>query len=50
MLNPFFSTKESGIGLGLAIVNRIVESHGGKVEIDNVPPGGARIAIYLPVE
>lgn len=50
VLKPFFSTKESGIGLGLAIVNRIVESHEGKVEIDNVPPGGARIAIYLPVE
>jgi signal transduction histidine kinase len=49
VFQPFFSTKETGIGLGLAIVNRIVESHGGRIEIDNVPPGGARVVVYLPV-
>jgi len=45
---PFFTTKASGIGLGLAIVFRLVESHGGNVVACNCPEGGAAFTIRLP--
>jgi signal transduction histidine kinase len=45
---PFFTTKSSGIGLGLAIVYRLVESHGGSVIACNCPEGGAAFTIRLP--
>lgn len=45
---PFFTTKSSGIGLGLAIVYRLVESHGGSVIVCNCPEGGAAFTIRLP--
>jgi len=45
---PFFTTKSSGIGLGLAIVYRLVESHGGSVAVCNCPEGGAAFTIRLP--
>lgn len=45
---PFFTTKSSGIGLGLAIVYRLVESHGGSVVVCNCPEGGAAFTIRLP--
>lgn len=45
---PFFTTKSSGIGLGLAIVYRLVESHGGAVSAQNCPEGGAAFTIRLP--
>jgi signal transduction histidine kinase len=45
---PFFTTKSNGIGLGLAIVYRLVESHGGDVTARNCPEGGAAFTIRLP--
>lgn len=48
--NPFFTTKERGTGLGLGIVKNIIESHGGEVNIENRPGGGARVLIQLPQE
>jgi len=46
---PFFSTKESGTGLGLALVARIAALHGGSIEVERSPSlGGARFVLSLP--
>lgn len=44
----FSSTKPSGMGLGLSICRRIVEAHGGRFSLRNVPDGGAAIEFTLP--
>src|SRR3546814_9929691 len=41
------TTKASGTGLGLAIVKKIIEEHGGRIDISNRREGGARISILL---
>ena len=46
---PYVTTKVKGTGLGLVIVKKIIEEHGGTVEIGNIEPHGARILITLPV-
>jgi two-component system nitrogen regulation sensor histidine kinase NtrY len=45
---PYYSTKRSSGGLGLAIVNRIVLEHGGEIHIEDNTPRGARLVIVLP--
>jgi signal transduction histidine kinase len=45
---PHYSTKQRGSGLGLAIVRRIVSEHGGRIEVTDNPPHGARFVIELP--
>jgi PAS domain S-box-containing protein len=50
VFEPFYTTKPSGTGLGLAVVARIVRDHGGFVRVDNVPGRGARFTVGLPVE
>jgi signal transduction histidine kinase len=47
LFTPFFTTKESGSGLGLPIVKRIVEGLKGQVQGKNHPRGGAEITIDL---
>ena len=44
---PYVTTKPKGTGLGLVIVKKIVEEHGGEVAIANVAPQGARVTITL---
>jgi nitrogen fixation/metabolism regulation signal transduction histidine kinase len=46
---PYMTTKPKGTGLGLAIVKKIVEEHGGRISIENIVNGGARINIGLPL-
>jgi signal transduction histidine kinase len=45
---PFYSTKPRGSGFGLAIVARIIELHGGTVQVDTRPGGGALFTLRLP--
>jgi signal transduction histidine kinase len=46
---PYFSTKEAGVGLGLALVRRIVEGHGGSITLDSTPKRGTSVRLLLPV-
>ncbi|OQX10647.1 MAG: two-component sensor histidine kinase [Desulfobacteraceae bacterium IS3] len=46
--DPFFTTKETGTGLGLGIVKNIVESHGGKIRLENRKEKGAAVFVELP--
>jgi len=46
---PYMTTKTKGTGLGLAIVKKIVEEHGGRIDIENIENGGARVNIHLPL-
>jgi len=60
MFNPFFTTRATGTGLGLAIVHRIVDAHGGRVEVigeraggaasgrEPLVKGGAEVSLVLP--
>ena len=48
VFDPFFSTKNEGLGMGLAIVRSIVESHGGTITAENADGGGAQVQFVLP--
>jgi signal transduction histidine kinase len=48
VFEPFFSTKTAGSGLGLALVKKIAEDHGGGVRLDSEPGAGTRAILWLP--
>ena len=48
VFEPYVTTKPKGTGLGLVIVKKIIEEHGGSVEIANVVPHGARVTLNFP--
>jgi signal transduction histidine kinase len=48
IFDPFFTTRPGGTGLGLAMVHRAVEAHGGAILVENREGGGAEFALYLP--
>jgi signal transduction histidine kinase len=49
VLDPFFSTKEDGTGLGLPIARQIAAAHGGSLTITSVPGDGTRVEVRLPM-
>lgn len=48
LFSPFFTTKPDGVGLGLAVVKRIVESHMGNIEVTSAPDEGTSFTITFP--
>ncbi|HMK51006.1 MAG TPA: GAF domain-containing protein, partial [Thermodesulfobacteriota bacterium] len=49
LFDPFFSTKEGGIGLGLSIAHRIIDQHHGKIEVESAPGKGTLFTVWLPI-
>jgi signal transduction histidine kinase len=48
IFNPFVTTKKSGVGLGLAIVSKIVDAHGGSLKLVSDPGHGACFRVEFP--
>jgi signal transduction histidine kinase len=49
LFQPFFTTKATGTGLGLTIVRRTLEAHGGHIHLDSPPGGGTTFRLVLPL-
>ncbi len=49
VFDPFFTTRESGTGLGLAVVQQIVSQHGGQIEVEQNGAQGARFVVRIPI-
>lgn len=47
---PFFSTKKAGTGLGLAIARRILDAHGGRIDLESKPGQGTKFSVALPAK
>lgn len=50
IFNPFFTTRSTGTGLGLAMAGRIVEAHGGHIALGKSTLGGAKVELCLPTQ
>jgi PAS domain S-box-containing protein len=49
IFNPFFSTKDAGTGLGLALTHKIIDDHGGAIDVRSTPGVGTTFRLVLPV-
>jgi two-component system sensor histidine kinase HydH len=49
IFNPFFTTKPDGVGFGLAIVAKIVDEHGGHIDVESTPGEGSVFRVQLPL-
>jgi hypothetical protein len=50
IFEPYFSTREAGVGLGLAITQRIVHDHGGEIRVESAPGAGTTFRIDMPAQ
>jgi signal transduction histidine kinase len=52
IFEPFYTTKDvgQGTGLGLSISHKVIEEHGGRIEVESAPGKGSRFLIYLPLK
>lgn len=48
IFNPFYTTKEKGVGLGMSITFRIIEEHGGQIQINSIKDQGTQVRVILP--
>jgi len=49
LFTPFFTTKDKGLGLGLALCHRILEEHRGSIHVDSLPGKGTTVSCFLPL-
>jgi signal transduction histidine kinase len=49
IFNPFFTTKNDGVGLGLSISSRLIEENGGRIDVLSNLDKGTRFSVYLPL-
>jgi len=49
VFTPFFSTKDRGLGLGLALCHRIIEEHKGAIQVTSEPGRGTAVSCFLPI-
>jgi len=49
IFRPFFTTKGRGTGLGLALVQKIIVTHNGRIQVSGSPAGGASLQVVLPL-
>jgi len=50
IFNPFFTTKNDGIGFGLAIISKILDEHGGRITVESALGEGSVFRVFLPLK
>jgi two-component system sporulation sensor kinase A len=50
IFNPFFTTKEEGVGLGLSLVHQVIQNHNGKINLESQIGKGTKVIITFPIK